>query len=70
MSKRYTVYTNGQHYVVEADSHKETRRENDGDSLELTKDGEVVFGTSGYYSFVYESEPSYSFHDSQAAAIY
>ena len=65
MSKRYTVYTNGQHYVVEADSHKETRRRDDGDSLELKRDGEVVFGTSGYYSFVYETEPSYSFHDGE-----
>ena len=63
--KRYTVYTNGQHYVVEADSHKEKRRQHDGDELTLIRDGEEVFLTSGYYSFVAESEPSYSFHDGE-----
>ena len=67
--KRYTVWTGGQHYVVEADGHEEKKNKNDSDYLELKKDGEVVFGTSGYYSFVFESEPSYSFHD-DAAKVY
>lgn len=42
---------------------KEKRRGHDADELTLSRDGEEVFVGSGYYSFVAESEPSYSFRD-------
>lgn len=42
---------------------KQKRREHDADELALNRDGEEVFVTSGYYSFVAESEPSCSFRD-------
>ena len=54
MSKQYTVYTNGKHHVVEGDKHKITTDDKEGYDKTLTvfNDGEAVFQTYGYFSFV------------------
>lgn len=57
--KQYTVYADGQHHVIEGESHKITSREHDSDTLKIMRDGETVFETYGYFSFTAEPADGY-----------